>query len=166
MTAIPILLVDSTGRVSSTNPAAADLLGMTSARSCCDLVRARDALDAPICSTVCAQAMARPGAREKDRRQVQIRGRWSRLVCTPLANQTVVTILPDEEAPRPGKPILTNREHQVLELVAEGLTTVQIAKQLQIRPATVRTHVEHVREKLGARTRAEAVARIRELRPR
>ena len=61
----------------------------------------------------------------------------------------------------PGVPAtgLTAREREVLKLVADGLTTQKIARRLQIQPATVRTHVEHAREKLDARTRAEAVAR-------
>ena len=64
---------------------------------------------------------------------------------------------------REGERALTPREREVLDLVAQGLTTPRIANELGIRPSTVRTHVEHAREKLGARTRAEAVARCNKL---
>jgi DNA-binding CsgD family transcriptional regulator len=52
---------------------------------------------------------------------------------------------------------LTARELAVLQLVAEGLTNREIARRLFISPATVRTHLEHVFEKLGVRSRTGAV---------
>jgi DNA-binding CsgD family transcriptional regulator len=58
--------------------------------------------------------------------------------------------------PRP--PQLTERERDVLELVAQGLTNREVARRLFISPLTVRKHLEHVYEKLGVRTRAGAVA--------
>lgn len=54
---------------------------------------------------------------------------------------------------------LTRRESEILDLVAEGGTNPVIAKALGISPRTVQTHLAHVFEKLGARTRAAAVAR-------
>jgi DNA-binding CsgD family transcriptional regulator len=54
-------------------------------------------------------------------------------------------------------PPLTDRELDVVALVAEGLTNKQISRRLFISPATVRTHLEHVYDKLGVRTRAGAV---------
>ena len=59
---------------------------------------------------------------------------------------------------RPREPSLTERELDVLALVAEGLTNRQISGRLFISPATVRTHLEHIYEKLGVRTRAGAVS--------
>jgi DNA-binding CsgD family transcriptional regulator len=52
---------------------------------------------------------------------------------------------------------LTERELEVLQLVAEGLTNREIARRLFISPATVRTHLEHVFEKLGVGSRTAAV---------
>ena len=54
------------------------------------------------------------------------------------------------------RPALSNRERQVLELVAQGLTNKDIAKALFISDATVKVHVRHVLEKLGVHTRTEA----------
>jgi DNA-binding CsgD family transcriptional regulator len=54
---------------------------------------------------------------------------------------------------------LTSREREILNLVAGGLTSPRIATHLGISVPTVRTHVAHIRTKLGAHTRAEAVAR-------
>jgi DNA-binding NarL/FixJ family response regulator len=54
---------------------------------------------------------------------------------------------------------LTARERQVLELLAAGLDNRQIARQLGITYATVRTHVRNLLEKFGVHSRLEAVAR-------
>ncbi len=53
---------------------------------------------------------------------------------------------------------LTRREHEVLNLLAEGLKWVQIAERLVISPKTVATHVGNIRRKLGVTSRAEAIA--------
>jgi DNA-binding NarL/FixJ family response regulator len=53
--------------------------------------------------------------------------------------------------------VLTDRERQVLSLVAGGLTNDEIAQQLCISPATARTHVSRVMTKLAARDRAQLV---------
>ena len=54
---------------------------------------------------------------------------------------------------------LTPRERQVLEVMAAGLDNRAIAAKLRIEYTTVRGHVRAVIEKLGARSRLEAVAR-------
>jgi DNA-binding CsgD family transcriptional regulator len=53
---------------------------------------------------------------------------------------------------------LTRREQESLRLVAMGMTTTGAAEQLGISPETVRTHVRNAMNKLGARTRAQAIA--------
>ena len=54
------------------------------------------------------------------------------------------------------------RELEVLTLLADGATDPQIAKRLELSPATVQTHVRNAKAKLGARTRAQAVALVLE----
>ena len=58
---------------------------------------------------------------------------------------------------RPTSLLLSTREQQVLQAVAEGLTAAQIGQKLCLHPETVRSHVKKLREKLGAATRAHAV---------
>jgi LuxR family transcriptional regulator, maltose regulon positive regulatory protein len=58
---------------------------------------------------------------------------------------------------------LSNREREVLLLLAAGLPNRAIAQELVITLDTVKRHVSHVLEKLGAANRTEAVARAREL---
>lgn len=52
---------------------------------------------------------------------------------------------------------LTEREREILKLVAEGLTNNQIAEKLVISPKTVDTHRTHVMDKLNLHSRAELV---------
>jgi DNA-binding CsgD family transcriptional regulator len=52
----------------------------------------------------------------------------------------------------------TPREGEVLSLLAEGATDTTIAVRLDVSPATVQTHVRNLKSKLGATTRAHAVA--------
>src|SRR4029077_17281106 len=55
-------------------------------------------------------------------------------------------------------PVLTPREREVLELLAEGMTNDGAAAALLISPETVQTHVRKAMAKLDADTRTEAVA--------
>jgi LuxR family maltose regulon positive regulatory protein len=59
--------------------------------------------------------------------------------------------------------ILSPRELEVLGLMAQGLRNREIAKALFVAESTVKVHVRHVLERLGVRTRAEAVARYERL---
>ena len=52
---------------------------------------------------------------------------------------------------------LTQREHEVLDLLAEGLRQNEIAERLVISPKTVATHIQRILGKLEVRSRAEAV---------
>ena len=53
--------------------------------------------------------------------------------------------------------VLTDREREVLALVARGLSNGEIATELFISPATAKTHVSRMMMKLGARDRAQLV---------
>jgi DNA-binding NarL/FixJ family response regulator len=53
--------------------------------------------------------------------------------------------------------VLTDREREVMTLVAEGLTNEEIAERLFVSPATAKTHVSRAMVKLGARDRAQLV---------
>ena len=59
-------------------------------------------------------------------------------------------------------PELTEREREVLDLVARGLTNAEIARRLFVSDKTVRNHVSNVFAKLHVAGRAEAVARARD----
>ena len=52
---------------------------------------------------------------------------------------------------------LSAREREVLALIADGLSNARIAERLQIGEKTVRNHTSNVFDKLGVRSRAEAI---------
>jgi DNA-binding NarL/FixJ family response regulator len=66
-----------------------------------------------------------------------------------------------ERAARPF-PDLTEREHEVLELLARGRANPEIARRLAISEKTVRNHVSVIFDKLQVAGRAEAIVRARE----
>jgi DNA-binding NarL/FixJ family response regulator len=64
------------------------------------------------------------------------------------SGRTGAQALPDE---------LSEREAEVLKLIAAGLSNTEIAVALFVSQATVKTHVNHIFAKTGARDRAQAV---------
>jgi DNA-binding NarL/FixJ family response regulator len=62
-----------------------------------------------------------------------------------------------EPQPAPQLDVLTDREREVVGLVAEGLTNDEIAERLIMSTATARTHVSRAMIKMGARDRAQLV---------
>jgi DNA-binding NarL/FixJ family response regulator len=64
-----------------------------------------------------------------------------------------------EERVGAGGGLLTGKEREVLARLAEGRSNQAIAAALHVSPATVKTHLAHIYEKLGAGDRNEAVVR-------
>ena len=62
-----------------------------------------------------------------------------------------------EVCPSPGLNLLTRRERQILELLAEGLTNAQLAGKLRISEETVRTHLYNMQKKLPAENRSQLI---------
>jgi two-component system nitrate/nitrite response regulator NarL len=60
-------------------------------------------------------------------------------------------------APR-DRPVMSDRERETLTLIAEGFSAPQIGRTLHLSTATVKTHLQHIYEKLGVSERAAAVA--------
>jgi DNA-binding NarL/FixJ family response regulator len=70
-------------------------------------------------------------------------------------------------APRPAPasevfPELTAREHEVLDLIARGLSNTEISRRFFLSPKTVRNHISNIFTKLRVADRAEAIVRARE----
>ena len=62
--------------------------------------------------------------------------------------------------PREAPCSLTEREAQIVRMLAAGLTNAEIAQRLWLSPHTVRTHLEHAYSKLGVHTRVQAAGAI------
>ena len=54
--------------------------------------------------------------------------------------------------------LLTDRERQIMNLVSEGLSNKEIARQLKLTDGTIKVHLHHVFEKLGIRNRTSLAA--------
>jgi len=66
----------------------------------------------------------------------------------------------------PSRRDLTERQWEVLDLLADGVTTEEIGERLGLRVETVRSHIKHLLLRLGVHTRAEAIERARFVRGR
>lgn len=92
-------------------------------------------------------------------------GRWEEL----LPNETgplyarqqgdVVVVTHSAPIPEEDLPKLSRREHEVLVLLGEGLTTAQIALKLGLRPRTIRGYVASMKVRLKAQNIQQLVAR-------
>jgi ATP/maltotriose-dependent transcriptional regulator MalT len=73
------------------------------------------------------------------------------------------SVTPGPAAPSTPAEPLTEREREVLVLLAAGKSTRQIAGELVVTAGTVKTHLTHLYHKLDAHSRTQALARAREL---
>jgi len=74
-----------------------------------------------------------------------------------LMLETLRTALPSQLVDFSGRPLLTNREQDVVRGIAEGLTNKEIAEYLKLSPHTVKNTVNRVFDKLGVSSRVEVV---------
>jgi DNA-binding CsgD family transcriptional regulator len=74
-----------------------------------------------------------------------------------------VRVLPSERIRIKAVPRLTSRQREILNLIASGLSTVEVARELTLSPETVRNHLRNAFRQLQAHTRVEAIATARRL---
>ncbi|MCJ8505463.1 response regulator transcription factor [Kocuria flava] len=79
------------------------------------------------------------------------------LTAAPAPPPAPAAPVPADPGQRRAAASLTEREHEVLRLVAEGLSNAEIAQRLFLGPATVKTHVSNILAKTGSRDRVQAV---------
>jgi PAS domain S-box-containing protein len=97
--------------------------------------------------------------------------RGTRAQHLPLrGDDTIVGVLILAFDVRPSEPIrlkpdpqVTPRQREILELIASGLSTEEVARELTLSPETVRNHLRNAFRALGAHTRVEAIAAARRL---
>ncbi len=182
----PAYAVDRNGRVVAWNPAASETFGYPEADAlggtCWELLQGRDAFDNEYCGASCPIRRMALEHRSVNRCRMSFRtasGERRSFVLTTLVlfddgEATLIHLCRKTaraSASRslesvPGKTphgVLTVREREVVQQLANGHSTREIATLLGISVSTVRSHVEHILHKLNAHSRLEAVAISRRL---
>lgn len=85
-------------------------------------------------------------------------GDWRAVVRALRPALAPASVLPRATAEEPAAALLSRREREVLALLARGLSDREVAEQLVVSRHTVHRHVANIRNKLGCRSRAAAVA--------
>jgi len=160
MSDIPALVIARRdGTVVSQNANARCLLGNGRGRLCWDVFNdgLSEAEGLP-CAEGCVGWLVAEGLERTRHTAIGLEGRTHHLTCVPIGD-VVACLLTAKGAQAPETwQVITARERQVLQLLADGETTPTIAERLALSESTVRTHVENMRTKLGVPTRAALVA--------
>lgn len=156
---VAIVVTRPDGEVDRINPAAVDLLGAVTLGAPCSEVVQAGARGRVVCSGDCPASFS--AGEQRDHGVVMVRGQPCHLLCSEVDGARVLTLTgaDPEGSEGSGRPALSEREREVLVLVARGFTSERIASRLGVATSTICTHVERIREKLGVRTRSQAVAR-------
>jgi DNA-binding NarL/FixJ family response regulator len=88
---------------------------------------------------------------------VRVAAAGEALLAPSITKRLIASFAPQASPAAYSLPDLTPRETEVLTLLAEGLSNVEIADRLFVSDATVKTHVAHILTKLGVRDRVQAV---------
>lgn len=94
--------------------------------------------------------------RQAERRRELDEDRLQEMIARAVRESTAATTKAQQEEPNPLLQKLTQRELEVLSYIVQGLTNKEIATQLYLSPDTVKNHVVHIMEKLGAQDRTQA----------
>lgn len=159
MSDIPALVISRRdGTVVSQNANARCLLGTGRGRPCWDVFGGLSKAEGLPCAEGCVGSLVAEGLERTRHTAIGIEGRTHYLTCAPIGD-VVDCLLTAKGAQTPENwQVITARERQVLQMLADGDTTPSIAERLGLSESTVRTHVENMRTKLGVPTRAALVA--------
>ncbi len=153
-----VTLIGKDGATLAQNRSAGLVLGCNTGRTCWQVMGSLAETEGLSCSRGCVAALMEGGLESARHTRFRWRRELCELWCVP-AGEVAVCILCSATPQQPEDwQRLTPRELDVLGLVAAGETTAGIATRLDVTAATVRTHVEHIRAKLGVATRAAMVA--------
>ena len=147
------------GRVVERNDTAERLAGGGVGSDCWELVGKNLCRGAAPCNPGCVSKLIHAGTNETQGHKVVVRGERYHLSCVPVGAHAVCVLSPLDTPLGDGSASpLSVRELEVLRHIADGSTTREAARKLGIGSATVRTHLEHMRRKLGVSTQAALVA--------
>lgn len=176
---VPAFSVALNRRITTWNAGAERLFSLRTAdvlgRFCFEVMAKRVELRSPPCSSCalaggptewekkvpCGQASAAPSFRTFSARsasgEVQLVHLLAGGALPEKSDRPLLVSSGEREPPSVAPSLLTPREREVLRLLAEGLTTIEIADRLSISRITARNHVTHVMDKLEVKSRLRAV---------
>ena len=190
-TASPAFAVDTTGQIVAWNAAAEELFGYPASRAmgrfCWDVLQGRDLFENVYCGPHCPliemalhrQAIHRCDLLFRHAQGDTVHATVNSFIVSghSAPEMTIVHFLnpllpgadagphqPDVSLTEIKHPLLTERELQVLRLMAQGAATREISRELRISAGTVRNHTGKILRTLKAHTRLQAVATARALR--
>ncbi len=154
----PLVIVSRPeGAVVGENAAARKVFGHPDGEPCWKRVGSLEETEGMPCEEGCTARLI--GTAKDQRSPLVWKGDPFELTCVPVNGKIVSVLSPCLTPTGEQREALTERERDVLRLLAEGMTSGQIGDVLGIGTGTVRTHVEHLREKLEVPTRAAIVGR-------
>ena len=154
-----VLVVQEDGLVSAQNRVALRLLGRKTGKYCWDVVGGLEGAEGLPCRNGCVRQLLVAGMDNAAHTPFRYAGQGYHLSCVPVERAVVCALTRNTDDSPEQWQELTPRERSILELLAGGETPASAAVQLGIREATVRSHVENMRSKMGASTRAAIVAK-------
>lgn len=189
-TASAAFAVDTAGRIVAWNPSAEQLFGYPASkvlgRFCWEAVQGQDLYGNVYCGPHCPlieMALHRQAIHSCDLLYRDAEGKTVRtsvnsfivpgrspaemtivhFLCPVASETTGETHRPDSGSGEAKHPLLTERELQVLRLMARGATTREISRELRISAGTVRNHSGKILRSLKVHTRLQAIATARAL---
>lgn len=153
-----VLVVQKDGTVVSQNRVARRLLGKKTGQYCWDVVGGLEGTEGLPCRRGCVLRLLAAGMDNSLHTSFRYGGQRHHLSCVPVDGTVVCALTHGTDDVPEAWQTLTPRQRAVLELLASGETTASAATCLGVSEATIRTHVENMRAKLGVNTRAAIVA--------
>ncbi len=153
-----IVAARSDGTVVGQNAPARAMMKKGLGRPCWEVVGGLPDADGLPCSPGCVRDLIQEGVERTRQSRVTLRGQRNYLTCVPIKDHAVCILSAKGSCCPEARQFLTEREQEVLTLLAAGDETPAIAKKLNLSDSTIRTHVEKMRAKFGIGTRAGLVA--------
>ncbi len=146
------------GTVVAQNACAREMMEKGLGRPCWEVVGGLPEAKGLQCAHGCVRNLLQEGIERTRHTRITLRDQHHHLTCVPIKDHVICILNAGASSSPEAWQLLTDREQQVLRLLADGDTSPSMALHLGVSKSTVRTHVERMRSKLGVNTRAGLVA--------
>jgi len=154
----PVIVAGEDGTVIAQNNPAKRMLGPGIGKYCWDVVGRLEGADQLPCRRGCVMRLLASGMDRSQQFTFKLEGKNHHLSCLPVNGVVACMLSSTSGESQKALQTLSPREQEILSLLADGETTSTAATRLGVCESTVRTHVERMRSKLSASTRAAVVA--------